>query len=137
MNNKFVWTNPYLPQTLQYSVLLAYFQAAFAVVGLIIPQIFGTYTSFGYLLTVLAVLGAFGIANLRLWGYFIAVAVSIVSLITIRGIVTRPINPSIYFHALFSSNNLVNLIFGIAIIALVLHPMSRNYVKKNFVKTIP
>lgn len=137
MNNKWVWTNPYLPQTLQISVLIGYFHGFFALIGLIMPRIFGGYTSFGWLLIALGVLGSFGVANVRLWGYFISLVAAILSLITFNGIVTRPIPLDVFFDALVSRDNLLNLMFQLATIALLLHPMSRNYVKKHFEKTIP
>ena len=145
--NKFVWTNPYLPQTLQISVFLAYFHAVFVAIGLILPYIpilrnllsifIASYTTFGYLLTILGVLGAFGIANLRLWGYYIGVAVAILSVVTLYGRLTQIIPLGLYFEILFSRNNLINLIFGVAIIALLLHTESRDFIKRNFEKTIP
>ncbi len=137
MNNKWVWTNQYLPQTLAVAVMIAYFRAIFALVGLIMPTIFGNYTSFGWMLVGLGVLGAFGIANVRLWGYYLSIVISVLSLITFNGRLTQRIPMRMFFDLLISQNNLFNLMFQIAIICLLLHPMSRNYAKKNFEKTIP
>lgn len=146
MNNKFVWFNPYLPQTLQISVLLAYFSAAFSIIGLVIGPIlpiagaiFPTSTSpIEFLIMLAGVLGAFGISNLRWWGYIIAIIVAFIPFIIGFAAVALVTSYTLsdYFSDLVGPL-LFGTIFNIAIIALLLHPLSHNFVKSHFEKSIP
>ncbi len=103
------WTNPHQPQTLQISVLLLYFRAVFAVLT--------GFAGVGILLAVAMGAGAFGIANEKKWGYILAVAASVL--------------PVLWdIRVLLASNltvGLISLLFDGALLALLLHPMSRDY----------
>ncbi|MCU1489983.1 MAG: hypothetical protein JWM85_1388, partial [Acidimicrobiaceae bacterium] len=70
-----------------------------------------------YLLLVAAdAVGAYGIANERKWGYKVAIVAAIlpfVLLIAIAGSVL--------------AGGIINLLFEVALVALLLHPMSRSY----------
>jgi Kef-type K+ transport system membrane component KefB len=112
------WTNPSQPQTLQTAVFLLYINAVFGV-------LFGIrWGGLGLLLVVGYAAGGFGIANERRWGYSLAVAVAAIAIL-----------PWVYFmfsdtgdflDALFSLAA-INLMFDIALLALLLHPQSRDY----------
>ena len=107
------------PQTLQIAVALLYWNAA---LGLI----FGIGAGGIGLLLELALLaldavGGFGIANERKWGYVVALAAAFAPLVLLV-VVTG---------SLFAGG-LLNLIFQVALVALLLHPMSRNHYKLWF-----
>jgi hypothetical protein len=136
--NKFVWLNPYLPQTLQISVIIAYFSAAFSLLGFLFPFMGGRLSLIEIIVMGLAVLGAFGIANLRWWGYIIALFVAFLPFVLgIVGSFVFDYTIFEYLASLIAPRNLISTIFNIAIVALLVHPMSRDYVKRNFEKTVP
>ena len=63
--------------------------------------------------------GGYGIANERRWGYQLAVAVAageVLAIVAIVGIVD-----------LFRSSLLLTFAFAVALVALLLHPQSREY----------
>ena len=97
------WTNPSQPQTLQIAVFLLYINAFFMVIyG-------GLFFLPGLLLVVGSVAGGFGIANEQKWGYVVGLlAAALDVLLTLGG-------------------NVINLMFAIALLALLLHPQSRDY----------
>lgn len=108
------WLNPSQPQTLQIAVFLLYIHAVFALVGGRLPA---------WILLITVVGGGasgFGIANERRWGYLLGVAVAFVPflwpLFYGAGISWIP------DYALTISG-----LFDIALIALLLHPQSRDY----------
>ncbi len=103
------WTNPGQPQTLQIAVFLLYINAAFSVVqmlrvGLFLPILAAAAGS---------VAGGYGTANEKKWGYALAVAASVFQLLL--GL------------SYFGLANLIGLMFDIALVALLLHPQSRDY----------
>lgn len=103
------WINQSHPQTLLMGTYLLYFDGAFGVLRLLL----GGVSLFGLAIAGGAIAGGYGIANDRNWGYVVGVAVSAVGV-------------------LLSLGNIVGLIFAIAQLALLLHPMSRNYQKTWF-----
>ena len=97
------WTNPSQPQTLQIAVFLLYFNAFFMVIyG-------GLFHPLGLLLVVASVAGGFGIANEQKWGYIVGLVAAAVDVFLTLG------------------GNIINLMFAIALVALLLHPQSRDY----------
>jgi Kef-type K+ transport system membrane component KefB len=112
------WTNPSQPQTLQIAVFLLYFDAVFAV-------IYGAvFNGLGLLLTVGYVAGGFGIANERRWGYTVGVTVAALGLLPWALLLFRDMSE---FFELAFSLGAINLMFAIALLALLLHPQSREY----------
>jgi hypothetical protein len=110
--NDYRWINQSHPQTLQTAVILLYLNG---VLGLL-PS-FGSYG--GVPVCVAMIVGAFGVANDKKWGYGLAVlaaALNILFVFLYWGI-----------DALTNFSPLVSLMFGGALIALLLHPMSRSY----------
>jgi hypothetical protein len=112
------WFDPSQPQTLQVAVWLLYFNG---VLGLLLGSI---YYVLGPLLGLAAlvgcVAGAVGIASERRWGYGLAVGVTILRLVLIlyaAGGIT----------GLFRGQILIDAIFAGALLAALLHPMSREY----------
>ncbi|MEM9036218.1 MAG: hypothetical protein AAGA99_06590 [Actinomycetota bacterium] len=109
----FRWTSPNQPQTLQIAVFLMYFRAIFSLLGarvlfvpaaLVLPLIIGL------------VAGALGIANEKRWGYIVGLVVAAV-----------PVLYEIRFLVQGEYEVLIQLLFDGALLALLLHPMSRDY----------
>lgn len=100
------WTNPTQPQTLQIAVFLLYANAALAALfGLVYGGLFHPIT---LVLVGAGVAAGSGIANERKWGYVLGVGLAALNL-------------------LFSLSNLISLLFAGALVALLLHPHSRDY----------
>ena len=98
------WTNPTQPQTLQVAVFLLYINAVFA-------ALFGGLGSLlGLVFTAGSAGAGFGIANERRWGYVVALVAAV------TGVLYG-----------FSGSGIIGVMFGIALIALLLHPQSRDY----------
>jgi hypothetical protein len=106
--------NPSQPQTLQVSVWLLYFNAFWA----LLSALSGFPLSF---LAVAACAGsAYGIANEKRWGYRLGVAVAVLDLALLvwaAGGLTEVLRIA----------NLIPLMFAVALVVALLHPMSRDY----------
>jgi hypothetical protein len=117
------WLNQGQPQTLIIACFLLYFNAGAAL-------LFGLSSSFAGvraidLLPIAAgVLGAYGIANERRWGYYLAIVVAFVPFV-FGAIFNTDHNP-------FGGASPITLLFEIALVALLLHPQSREYQKVWF-----
>jgi hypothetical protein len=106
--------NQFQPQTLVLATLLCYFQA---VSGLI----FGVETSspIGRGLVVLGLAaGGFGIANEKKWGYGVAVGAAVLQVALLLALVGADV---------LGFPWIISLIFDGALVALLVHPMSRDY----------
>ena len=103
------WINQSHPQTLLMGTFLLYFDAFFGALNLLL----GGLAPIGLLLAGGAAAAGYGIANDRNWGYYLGIGVSALGV-------------------LFNLGNILGLMFAIAQIALLLHPMSRNYQKVWF-----
>ena len=106
------WTNPSQPQTLQIAVILLYINAVFTLIG------GGAFSTFGVLLIAGGVGAGFGIANERRWGYGLGLLMAFLPFI-IR----------LAYHVSLLGYSVINLMFEIALVALLLHPQSREYQK--------
>jgi hypothetical protein len=106
------WTNPSQPQTMQIAVFLLYARAVMLV-------LFGAVAFLPYLgLAVANAIGGFGIANEKKWGYALGVAAAFGPAL-IRMAYGGP--------GAVLSRDPIGLMFEIALIALLLHPQSRDY----------
>jgi len=105
------WVNPSQPQTLQMAVFLLYIDA-----GLLVIQ-GGLLSPFFTLFIVGDAAGAFGMANERRWGYGLGLAMAFLPF------VYRVING----QSPIAGMGILNLMFAIALVALLLHPQSRDY----------
>jgi hypothetical protein len=106
--------NQYQPQTLVIATLFCYIDAGFGLLfGLVATSIIL------YLITILGLAaGGFGIANEKKWGYGVAVVASVLQvlmLIAVAGI------------EVLEFPLILNLFFDGALVALLLHPESREY----------
>jgi uncharacterized membrane protein len=105
------WIDQSQPQTLQSAVILAYINAAF---GVLFFFAFGAGLSL-----LLLVLGgaASGVANERRWAYRLAVvAAGLYVVVQVTA-----------FFVIHGFSGLLNLIFAVVLLALLLHPQSREY----------
>ncbi len=108
------WLNPAQPQTLQIAIFLLYINAAFLLFDMLRLSVFDMI----YLILVGGQVAAgFGIANERKWGYGLGIAMAFL--------------PFLYrFYRLgnpIEGVNILTLMFEIALVALLLHPQSRDY----------
>jgi len=103
------------PQTLQIAVFLLYANAFFTLLFLLQAGVFpGLFLLAGAGM----VAGGYGIANERKWGYALGVAMALF-----------PFALRAYYVGLSAvfSTNLLNLMFEVALVALLVHPQSRDY----------
>ena len=108
------WTNPTQPQTLQIAVFLLYINAVFtALLG-------GLGSIIGIALVAGGAAAGFGIANEKRWGYNLGLAMAFLPFIL-----------RIAFNGVedIFGGSIINLMFEIALVALLLHPQSRDYQK--------
>ena len=104
------WVNPTQPQTLQIAVFLLYINAFFSLLyG-------GLGSPYGIAIIAGSVAAGFGIANERKWGYGLGVAMAFL-----------PFALSILQRVSILGGGILNLLFEIALVALLLHPQSRDY----------
>jgi hypothetical protein len=108
------WLNPSQPQTLQIAVFLLYINSAFLILDLLLASAFPLL----YLgIIVGQVAAGYGIANERKWGYGLGIAMAILPFLLRFYYLGNPL----------SGTNLISLMFEIALIALLIHPQSRDY----------
>jgi len=107
-DNRFL--NPHQPQTLYSAVILGYIEAFFNLV---------TFNGLLILIGLGLAAGGYGIANEKKWGYALAVGAAILQVLIVL---------SIYGSDTFTNVfALLNFLFDAALVALLLHPMSRDY----------
>ena len=109
--NQWKWVNQFQPQTLYMATILCYVDAVFGLLfsgGLLLPIfIAGCLGS-----------GAFGIANEKKWGYAVAVGGAILQIVMLF---------AVFGTEVLTSLAIINFLFDGALVALLLHPMSREY----------
>ncbi len=117
MKSQKVFFNPSQPQTLQIGVMLLYLNAAFDLLfGSLTGAVFGLF--FGLIVVAALALGAFGIANEKKWGYALGVAAAVIRVVVLVWILGGDV---------FSFPYVITLLFDGALVALLLHPQSRDY----------
>jgi hypothetical protein len=110
VNDERRFFNPHQPQTLQIAVILSYVDAVLGLFGLGAP---------GLLVSIGLGAGAFGIANEKKWGYAVAVVAACIQLAILFGLFGLSV--------LNNVSLLLEFLFDAALVALLLHPMSRDY----------
>ena len=108
------FVNPAQPQTLVIAVYLLYFHAGFLLFALLVN---GTFPLLYLALVIGGFIAGYGISNEFKWAYILGIAMAILPFV-LRFLANG--NP-------FSSPDLLNLMFEIALVALLLHPQSRDY----------
>jgi len=111
--NQMKWVNQFQPQTLYMATILCYIDAVF---GFIFP--FGKSLLAAYAIVALLAAGGFGIANEKKWGYAVAVSGAVFQVLMLFAVVGMSV---------FTSSAIISLLFDGALVALLLHPMSREY----------
>src|SRR5688572_28941478 len=101
--------NHYQPHTLVMGTMLCYVQGFFALFAL---------SFYGLLFAVALGFGAYGIANDKRWGYGLAVAAAILQVLIVL-VVAADVGLELGI--------LISLVFDVALVALLLHPESREY----------
>ena len=115
------WFDPSQPQTLQIAIILEYLNAGLAILFLLL----GMETIIPALLSLLLVaegVGATGVANENRWGYNLSIGASAAYL-------ALTLTLGLFFGG---GLNILGLILSIALVALLLHPMSRSYQQVYF-----
>ena len=109
--NNYRFLNTSQPQTLVNATLLCYFEAVFRLIG-----------SGGFLpLVVIAVglgIGGFGVANEKKWSYGLALVVSVLHLLFWI---------AVYGAHVLGFPQIIDVAFAGILVALLAHPMSRDY----------
>ncbi len=118
MNTR-VWFNPNQPQTLYLAQILMYLRGGSL---LLFGFVLGASASLIGLMVALGnVAAANGVANERRWGYWLGVIVAglalALSLLALGGSLGAVLS------------QLIGLVFDVALVALLLHPMSRSYLR--------
>ena len=116
------WTNPSQPQTLYMATFLLYIEGVLSIIFGNAVALFGAIFVLVYIVG--AVAGGFGIANERRWGYYLAVAIAVLGLLPFVWAVA-----TIGVSAIFSPSLILAALFPVALFALLVHPMSREYQK--------
>ena len=124
------------PQTLAIAQWLLYLDGLFAIIGYLDrTNVFGAWRSQGGIGGVVApfacisfVAGGFLLANGKMFGWFVAVGAS-VSPFVLRVLWKLTVNDFFSWQWVLTQGSLISMIFEVALIALLVHPMSRSYIK--------
>ena len=122
-----IWVNNRQPQTLYISQILMYIRGGF---GILFGALFalGSAGLLGIVYVLLTTVGmiaaAFGIANEKKWGYRLGIAAAIAPLALVA--------LDVVFNVINVRVDLIGIMFDIALVALLLHPMSKDYQKVWF-----
>ena len=109
------WFDQSQPQTLQISVWLLYWNAAFGI-------LFGALLSpLGLVFVAAAAASGLGIANEKKWGWWLGVGYSLLLVV--------PIVLKGDLGSLFHGSGIIGFMFDVALVVALLHPMSRSYKK--------
>jgi hypothetical protein len=114
------WLDRSQPQTLYYGNILLYFNAAWW----LLDTLFGA--AFFAVLALWALFAGLGVANEKRLGYWGAVVLAVLNMLLLLYI--------LFVGGAGSLGLLLNLVFGAALLALLLHPMSRSYERIWFKK---
>jgi hypothetical protein len=112
--NQWKWVNQFQPQTLYMATILCYVDAVFGLLfGIVATSLLAGLITIGALAA-----GGFGIANEKKWGYAVAVGGAVLQVALLL----------LAFGAdVFTSTLIITFLFDAALVALLLHPMSREY----------
>jgi hypothetical protein len=105
--------NPAQPQTLVIAVYLLYLNAAFLLFALLVD---GSFPPLLVAIVVGGAVAAYGISNEFKWAYALGIAMAVLPFLLRFIIDANPLG-----------GDLIRLMFEIALVALLLHPQSRDY----------
>jgi uncharacterized membrane protein (DUF2068 family) len=97
---------------LQIAVALLYWNAA---LSLLFGLLAGGLGRLDLVLMAVEIVGGYGVANEKKWGYWIAVVAAVI--------------PFVLLGLGYVGASILTLLFEIALVALLLHPQSRSYYK--------
>ena len=117
------WLNQSQPQTLVIACFLLYLNAVFFLLAALSTSFAGA-DLVTVLVLLFGVMAAYQIANERRWGYYLAVGIALAPF-AIRLALNKNHNP-------FGGAGLLELVFEVALVALLLHTQSREYQKVWF-----
>ena len=128
------WFDRMLPQTLQVAVWLLYIDGAFAVLGYLDKSDqYGIWRYLGGIGGILAPLacisfiaGGFLIANGRRLGWYLGIGASLAPFL-LRALYKFQYTDGLTIGWIITQNNLISFLFEAALVALLVHPMSRSY----------
>lgn len=103
------WLDRTQPQTLYIAVILLYINAVFGLIA-------GGLIPYGLLIIAGQVAAGWGIANEKKWGYFLGLVMAFLPFIIRLLLVHNPF-----------ATTFIGLMFEVAMVALLLHPQSREY----------
>ncbi len=112
MNREWKWVNQFQPQTLVIATILCYIHAVFGLLGALGGG------SWPLLIALGLGVGGFGIANEKKWGYTVAVTAAILQVMLWIVLLGADV---------LSSGAIISFLFDVALMALLIHPMSRDY----------
>ena len=107
------WFPTNQPQTLQIGCALLYWNALLSLLALISND---GYRAAYLGIVVIEIAGAYGIANAKKLGYIVAVGAALLPLLLL-------------FYSGLGAVSILPLLFDLALVFLLLHPMSRQYVR--------
>ena len=105
------WYPQHQPQTLQIAVALLYWNVVLEIIVGLLEHAAGPLFP---VVLVADVAGALGVANEKKWGYVVALVAAALPFVLL---ITNNI----------AAGGVINILFEVALVALLLHPMSRNY----------
>ena len=128
------WFDRMLPQTLQVALWLLYIDGAFAVLNYLDrADVYGVWRVYGGIGGILApvaclsfIAGGFLIANGRRLGWYLGIGASLAPFV-LRALLKYQYQDMLTVRWVITQNNLVSFLFEAALVALLLHPMSRSY----------
>jgi hypothetical protein len=114
--NQYKFLNQFQPQTLVIGTMFCYIDAVFGF-------LFGVVST-SFLLAIITIfglaIGGFGIANEKKWGYFLAVGAAVLQVLMLILVAGTEV---------LGFPLILNLFFDGALVALLLHPQSREYTR--------
>jgi hypothetical protein len=112
------WLNRSHPQTLQNATILCYIEAIF---GLFLGGVVATDRATALAIIVGLAVGGFGIANDKRWGYYVAIGAAVLHVANFFRVFG--------LSWLRDGSYIISFGFAAALVALLLHPQSREYQK--------
>ena len=112
-SRELTWFARQQPQTLQGAVLLLYWNAALSAIYALVDR-----AGVPAILILVDLFAGIGLANDRRWGFLLGLAAGLA--------------PVVLFFSDLHVGSVLNLLFWLALLALLLHPQSRQYVRTYF-----
>ena len=133
------WFDRMFPQTLQIAVWLLYIDGAFAILNYLDrTDVYGVWRWYGGLGGILApvaclsfIAGGFLMANGRKLGWWLSVGAAAAPF-ALRALLKIQHEPALSVSWVITQNNMISFVFEAALLALLVHPMSKNHADRWF-----